>query len=115
MKKKKEYSIRVRVWLENKDEIFIGIGRAILLENIGKTGSITNAAKEMKMSYRQAWQFVEDINRNANEPLVEKILGGKNGGGAQLTEAGKKAISNYYKLQNKINDFVTKEAKKLKF
>ena len=80
----------------------MGIGRVRLLEHIRETGSITNAAKAMKMSYRQAWQMVEDMNSRSDKPLVEKILGGKGGGGAKVTEAGEKAISLFYKLEQKI-------------
>ncbi len=115
MKKEKKYTLRVRLWVEETNGIFLGLGRVILLENIGKTGSITNAAKEMKMSYRQAWQFVEDMNKQANVPLVEKMLGGKNGGGARLTVAGESAVKSYFKLENKIRKFANKEATKLKF
>ncbi|MCE9539991.1 MAG: LysR family transcriptional regulator [Bacteroidetes bacterium] len=90
------------------------MGRVMLLELIAKTGSITNAAKEMKMSYRQAWQFVEEMNKYAKEPLVEKILGGNKGGGARLTEAGEKAIKEFNKFENKVKEFVRKEFKKVK-
>ncbi len=60
MKTGKKYSIRARIWIDEREGAFLGIGRIWLLEHIAETGSITNAAKEMKMSYRQAWQLVED-------------------------------------------------------
>lgn len=115
MSKTKKYTIRVRVWIDETDGAFLGIGRVILLEKIKKTGSITNAAKEIKMSYRQAWQLVEDMNKRAKEPLVEKILGGKGGGGASITEAGERAIKQFYALEQKIKNFVNEESKKLTF
>ena len=115
MKKENQYSVRVRVWIEEANGHFLGIGRVQLLENIEKTGSITNAAKKMKMSYRQAWQFVEDMNNQANDPLVEKLLGGAGGGGARLTDAGKKAIIIYYRLEKNTREFADKETAKIKF
>ncbi len=115
MIKNKKYSVRVRVWIDETNGPFLGIGRIWLLEHIAETGSITNAAKEMKMSYRQAWQLVEDMNKQAEAPLVEKLLGGKGGGGARLTEAGQRAIKTFYSLEKKINDFVSKESSKIKF
>jgi molybdate transport system regulatory protein len=115
MKAKKKYSARVRVWVEEANGLFLGKGRVILLENIGKTGSITNAAKMLKMSYRQAWQMVKDMNDQANVPLVEKSLGGKGGGGAALTDAGKKAIKSFHGLEKKVTDLIVKESKKLTF
>jgi molybdate transport system regulatory protein len=101
---KKKYSIGVRVWISEAEGHFIGRGRVKLLENIKKTGSITGGAKEMKMSYRQAWQMVEDMNKRAVAPLVEKILGGKGGGGAKITKEGEKIIEQYYQIEKAIED-----------
>jgi molybdate transport system regulatory protein len=115
MSSTKQYKIEVRLWIEEAEGPFLGIGKIWLLENIGKTGSITNAAKEMKMAYRQAWQLVEEMNKRAESPLVEKLLGGKGGGGARLTEAGEKAIQTFHELEKKVQDFVRKESMNLKF
>ena len=115
MTKNKKYNIEVRVWIEETEGPFIGIGKIWLLENIQKTGSITNAAKEMKMAYRQAWQLVQEMNQRAETPLVEKLLGGKGGGGARLTEAGEKAIATFYEIEKKIKEFAQQEFKNIKF
>lgn len=115
MSENKKYNIEVRVWIEEADGPFLGIGKIWLLENIQKTGSITNAAKEMKMAYRQAWQLVEEMNQLAESPLVEKLLGGKGGGGARLTEAGEKAIALFYEVEKRIKEFAQKETQNLKF
>ena len=112
---KKTYSIQTKIWINEANGPFLGIGRIWLLENIGLTGSITHAAKEMKMSYRQAWQLVEDMNKRSSKPLVEKLLGGKGGGGAKLTEAGLNAIKIFYDLEKKLNDFIAKEFPNLNF
>ncbi|MCC6252016.1 MAG: LysR family transcriptional regulator [Bacteroidia bacterium] len=106
----KKYTIRVRIWIDEEQGPFLGIGRVILLERIKETGSITNAAKSIKMSYRQAWQLVEDMNKRAVMPLVEKIHGGKNGSGAVLTKAGEKAIKEFYKLEEKINRVISRSS-----
>jgi molybdate transport system regulatory protein len=111
----KKYNIEVRLWIEESEGAFLGIGKIWLLENIRKTGSITNAAKEMKMAYRQAWQLVEEMNQRAESPLVVKSLGGKGGGGAKLTESGKKAIVVFYEVEKRIKDFALKETQNLKF
>lgn len=115
MGENKKYNIEVRLWIEETEGPFLGIGKVWLLENIRKTGSITNAAKEMKMAYRQAWQLVEEMNQRAESPLVTKLLGGKGGGGAKLTEAGEKAIQIFYEVEKRIKDFVQKETQNLKF
>jgi len=115
MAKNKKYNIEVRLWIEETEGPFLGIGKIWLLENIRKTGSITNAAKEMKMAYRQAWQLVEEMNQRSEKILVEKLLGGKGGGGAKLTEAGEKAIIIFYEIEKRIKDFALNETKNLKF
>lgn len=115
MSTNKKYSIEVRLWIEEANGPFLGIGKIWLLENIRKTGSITNAAKEMKMAYRQAWQLVEEMNQRAESPLVEKLLGGKGGGGARLTDAGERAIIIFYEIEKRIKEFAQKEIQNLKF
>ena len=111
----KKYSVGFRVWINEEDGHFIGLGRVRLLENIKSTGSITKGAKEMKMSYRQAWQMVEDMNSRSDKPLVEKVLGGKGGGGAIVTEVGERAIKLYYMLEEKMIKASKDLSKSIKF
>ncbi len=109
----KKYSIHFRMWVFAGDEKLLGKGRIELLERIKVTGSILGAAKAMKMSYRQAWQMAEEMNVRAKKPLVTKQLGGKNGGGAIVTEAGLKAIAKFHELEDKVNAYIIKESKGL--
>lgn len=106
-------AVKFRIWLYKNEAKILGKGRVELLEHIAQTGSITNAAKQMKMSYRQAWQMVQDMNQNASTPLVEKKLGGKEGGGARLTSAGVKAIKEFHNLEKKVQRFILAESKKI--
>lgn len=115
MKDEQLYDVDFRLWFFHKGEKFLGKGRVELLERIKKTGSISNAASEMKMSYRQAWQMVKEMNERAKSVVVEKQLGGKNGGGATVTEAGEKAIAQFHLFEEKLNQFIAKETKKLNF
>lgn len=107
--------INFRIWFYTDDKKFFGKGRIELLERIDKTGSISDAAKEMKMSYRQAWQMIQEMNKRSKISLVEKQLGGKNGGGTIVTEAGKKAIKNFHKLESKVTAFIKQESENLIF
>jgi molybdate transport system regulatory protein len=59
--------------------------------------------------------LVQEINKRAETPLVEKLLGGKGGGGAKLTEAGERAITMFYEIEKRIKDFAQKETENLKF
>lgn len=105
----KKYTINFRIWIESNHEKLLGKGRVELLERIQKTGSISNAAKEMKMSYRQAWQMVNEINDRAKQPIVVKKLGGKMGGGATVTKEGEDLILKYYDIINRLNNFIQDE------
>jgi len=114
MTKQRKLNVVFRVWLFAGEEKLLGKGRVELLERIKKTGSIAKAAKEMEMSYRQAWQMVEELNERAATPLVEKRLGGKSGGGALVTGAGEKAIIEFHKLVDSVNEFINKRSKNIK-
>ncbi|MFC1872733.1 winged helix-turn-helix domain-containing protein [Chloroflexota bacterium] len=92
------YSLRGRVWMERDGEFYLGRGRVLLLEAIARYGSIAAAAREMHLSYRNAWLWVEATNRLAPEPLVEKTTGGSHGGTARLTEKGAEEVARYKKI-----------------
>jgi molybdate transport system regulatory protein len=90
------YQLRGRVWIEGPHGTFLGYGRVVLLERIRDYGSISAAARSMKMSYRHAWKLVESMNRQNRKPLVTMSTGGRGGGGAALTEAGEHAIDAFW-------------------
>ncbi len=83
-----------------KNDAYFGKGRIELLELIDKTGSISKAAKQMRMSYKAAWEAINEMNRESDEPIVIKLTGGKGGGGTVLTNKGKEYIKLYKELQN---------------
>jgi molybdate transport system regulatory protein len=114
MKENEKVSIEFRIWFFCGDKKLVGKGRVELLELIKKTGSITNAAKGMSMSYRQAWQMVQEMNERASSPLVEKKMGGKTGGGAMVTQKGEDFILAFYEIDQKIRSFIEEESKNLK-
>ena len=63
----------------------IGPGKVELLEHIAAFGSISEGARRMNMSYKQAWLLVEEMNRLFGKPVVSAARGGRRGGGTQLT------------------------------
>jgi molybdate transport system regulatory protein len=89
--------------------IAIGPGKADLLDAIGRSGSISAAAREMGMSYRRAWLLVEAVNNAFIEPLVATVTGGSGGGGAELTEFGRMVVDRYRKIEKKAASAVAKE------
>lgn len=73
----------------------IGSGKIELLERIDESGSISAGARQMGMSYKRAWDLVEEMKRMFGRPVVDAQIGGKQGGGAQLTPMGKMLVSRY--------------------
>lgn len=114
-KKVSQRGFRGRVWINGPEGVFFGHGRAVLLERIIEHGSITKAAKSMEMAYRHAWDLVDSMNRQAKEPFVEVATGGRGGGGARVTPAGKRAIKLFWQFHKDLEAFLKKEEKKLKF
>jgi molybdate transport system regulatory protein len=88
-----------RIYLDK--EVALGPGKAELLAHIGKTGSISAAARRMGMSYNRAWLLVRTMNACFKEPLVKALRGGETGGGAELTETGKRMTVLYQQLQSR--------------
>jgi len=70
-----------------------------LLEQIARQGSITRAAKAAGLSYKAAWDAVDELNNLAEEPLVIRTVGGKGGGGARLSDAGERLLALYRRLE----------------
>jgi molybdate transport system regulatory protein len=99
MVKEREATPQLRILLGAA--VALGPGKADLLEAIGRTGSISGAAREMHMSYRRAWTLVEAMNRDFREPLVETAAGGAGGGGARVTVAAQDVLKRYRAMEEK--------------
>ncbi|MET3789971.1 molybdate transport system regulatory protein [Aquamicrobium terrae] len=97
MREEKMPSLTLRINLDPDGRI--GPGKIELLEHIASFGSISAAARTMQMSYKHAWDLVEDMNRVFGKPLVSAQTGGKRGGGAQLTPVGLAVVSRYRAIE----------------
>ncbi|UOQ97392.1 LysR family transcriptional regulator [Hymenobacter sp. 5317J-9] len=109
----KTYRLNGRLWFETEDGRFLGIGRLELLEHIAALGSISKAAQAMGMSYKRAWDLVSSMNAQASTPLVATQTGGTKGGGAIVTEAGQAAIAEFRALQERFQEFMAAETKRV--
>jgi molybdate transport system regulatory protein len=94
------------VWMTVGGENFGGAGRIALLAAIAASGSITRAAKSINMSYKAAWDAVDNMNNLAGEPLVERVSGGKGGGGTRLTARGAQLVENFKLIEREHRRFV---------
>lgn len=73
--------------------------RIALLQHIAEQGSITRAAKSAGLSYKAAWDAIDELNNLADQPLVVRSVGGKGGGGARLSDEGQRVLRLYLRLQ----------------
>jgi len=81
---------------------YVGPGKIELLEAVLDSGSLSQAARNIGMSYRRAWLLLESINASFREPATVASTGGKGGGGAKVTHFGLELISRYRELEKDI-------------
>ena len=80
----------------------VGIGKIELLEAIDRTGSLSQAARLLDMSYRRAWLLMADLNASFDRPVVDTMTGGSRGGGAVLTDFGSQLVAGYRQLESSL-------------
>jgi molybdate transport system regulatory protein len=104
----KENSIELHgsVWMTVGGENFGGPGRIGLLAKIAECGSISQAAKSIKMSYKAAWDAIDSMNNLSGQPLVERVSGGKGGGGTRLTRRGEQLVESFKIIEREHREFV---------
>jgi molybdate transport system regulatory protein len=73
----------------------VGPGKIDLLEQIHESGSITQAGRDLGLSYRRAWLLINDLNNSFRFPVIEAATGGFGGGGTRLTPFGRKLVQAY--------------------
>ncbi|CAG0960594.1 Molybdenum-pterin-binding protein MopA [Methylophilaceae bacterium] len=101
------HKLKIRIDMDKTTAM--GPGKADLLELIIETGSISAAAKRMHMSYRRAWELVDVMNHCFDEPLVITNVGGKSGGGAEVTAFGLSMLQSYRQLIRKTSELAASE------
>jgi molybdate transport system regulatory protein len=91
--------LRGRLWVEIDNKFAITDAGADLLEQIAVCGSLSEAARRLRFSYRRAWTLLDGMNHRWPSPLVLTATGGRKGGGATLTERGQQVLGTYRDLQ----------------
>ena len=94
--------IRSKLWIEVQGKPVFGRGRMMLLRAIDKYGSISSAAREINISYRKAWGYLNAMEERLGIPLVSRQAGGKNGGGASLTPEAMGFLKKYENLEEDV-------------
>lgn len=94
--------IRFRIdFAENSN---LGPGKIALLEGIRTHRSVSEAARQMDISYRRAWLLLDSLNKSFDMPATVNSVGGRGGGGAEITPFGLLLIERYREVERKLND-----------
>ena len=107
--------IKVKLSIVNeKGDSYMGIGIVWLLRKIKNFGSIKKAAEDMRMSYAKAHKILNRCEQELEKKLLIKTIGGKNRGGATLTDFAEHFINRYDLYQKSVKEFAEREFKKFK-
>jgi molybdate transport system regulatory protein len=105
--------IKSKFWIEIDGRPVFGKGKRSLLEAIDKYGSINQAAKEIKISYRKAWSYLNVMEERLGMKLIDRQTGGKNGGGTVLTENARTILKQYKDLESGLEKIVEERFRKI--
>ena len=99
-------NLKVKLYLENEQDKFMGIGVLWLLQKIRTSGSLRAAASEMGISYSKAFRMVENLEASLGVAVLERRRGGMQRSGACLTPFGEAFIPLYDNFQKKCKDLM---------
>jgi molybdate transport system regulatory protein len=91
-------TVSLRIDLKNGR---VGPGKVRLLEQIVAQGSIAAAGRTLGMSYRRAWELIDELNKCFRAPVVRAQTGGKHGGGTVVTTLGLALVAHYREMESK--------------
>jgi len=106
--------IKSRIWIELDGEEFLGEGKIKLLKAIEETGSLSKAAKTINISYKKAWHLIDSVNKTSKKPVTINSIGGKGGGGTELTPYAKSLIIAFDEMNQKCWEFLDVQLEKIK-
>src|SRR5436853_6650690 len=92
-------ALRGRLWIEIDAQPALTDAGADLLDQIAACGSLSEAARRLRFSYRRAWMLIDAMNRRWPKPLVTTAVGGERGGGTRITELGQVVLRSYRDVQ----------------
>lgn len=98
--------IGYKIWLTEKDNKIFGRGPKELLIRTEQMGSLRRAASSMNMSYSKAWSLVSNLEKSLNIQILDKKVGGANGGSSTLTDEGRALVEKYDRLEKEIDEAI---------
>ena len=100
-KNPQKFDLKIRLYNQEKS---FGKGVYELMKKAQSFGSLSGAYKDMKMSNSKAWKILKRAEEDLDMPLVERISGGKDGGGSKLTQEGEELLDKYEKFIQEMNE-----------
>jgi molybdate transport system regulatory protein len=100
--------VDLHINISNDDKLLVNQERVQLMRLIASTGSLLQASDKMGISYNKAWKMLEAVNAASASPVIEKVRGGKGGGGAVLTDYGKLILKEYEAIEKVVIQFKIK-------
>lgn len=110
---RKSTRARCKIWVEHDDALVFGSGRYKLLQAIDETGSINEAATQVRISYRAAWGKIKATEERWGVKLLERHVGGKGGGGATLTDDARELMTRYIEFERQARAAVDEQFQKV--
>ncbi len=106
--------VKSRIWIELEGKEFLGEGKVQLLKAIDETGSLSKAARSIGISYKKAWHLMDSVNKTAKKPVTLNSIGGKGGGGTELTAYGRSLVNAFEEMNRECWDFLDVQLEKIK-
>jgi molybdate transport system regulatory protein len=100
--------VELHIYVNKDGKLLVSPERICLLRWIHQTGSLLTASKQIGVSYNKAWKILEAMNTSSSKPIVEKLRGGKGGGGAVVTDFGRLILVEYNAMEKVVNEFKEK-------
>ena len=94
----------IRFRIDFTESSNLGPGKIALLEGIRTYRSVSETARRMKISYRRAWLLLDSLNKSFDVPATVNSVGGRGGGGAEITPFGVLLIESYREVERRLND-----------
>jgi len=96
--------LNYKIWIEKNGEKVFGDGPLDILHRVERTGSLRQAAAEINMSYSQAWNLMKNLEKRLGFKLLERKIGGKSGGGSQLTEEARDLMMKFEMFRKRASE-----------
>ncbi len=101
------YQLKYKIWIEKNGKVF-GIGPLMLLKGVSETGSLSEAARKMDMSYNKAHNLIKSIEKKLGYELISSKSGGSKGGSSELTEKAEELMMTYENFYNECEENLRK-------